>query len=76
MTEKLQKTDEIISLAPGPVAAAVLVTRTCVRPAAAGVAEFFFGRAFFTVAPAAGAVPVLFSTCTDMQGEIIVIDLL
>ena len=55
------------------MAAAVLVSRTGRRSAAAGVAEFFLGRAFFPVAPAARAVPVLFSTCTGMQGEIVVI---
>jgi hypothetical protein len=58
------------------VAAAVLVSRAGTRPATAGVAELLFGRAFFPVALAARAVPVLFSTCTGMQGEIIVIVLL
>jgi len=73
---RLQKKGEGSSLAPGPVAAAVLVSRTGRRSAAAGVAEFFLGRAFFPVAPAARAVPVLFSTCTGMQGEIVIVVLL
>lgn len=63
-------------MAPGPVAAAVLVTGTGIRSATAGVAELLVGRAFFPVALAARAVPVLFSTCTGMQGEVVIIVLL
>jgi len=55
------------------VAAAVLVSRTGARPAATGVAELLVGRAFFPVALAARAVPVLFSTCTGMQGEVVIV---
>ncbi len=54
------------------MAAAVLVCCSD-RSAAAGVAKLLFGRAFFPVAPAARAVPVLFSTCTGMQGEIVIV---
>jgi len=57
------------------VAAAVLVAALG-GAAAAGISELLFGRAFFPVTPAARAVPVLFSTCTGMQGEIIVVVLL
>lgn len=56
--------------------AAVLVTGTGARSAAAGITELLVGRAFFPVALAARAVPVLFSTCTGMQGEIVIIGLL
>ena len=57
------------------MAAAVLVAGMA-GAAAAGVAEFFLGRAFIAVAPAARAVPVLFSTCTGMQGEVVIVVLL
>ncbi|PKG32082.1 MAG: hypothetical protein CW742_10015 [Methanoregula sp.] len=66
---------EKISLAPGPVAAAVRVAGMD-GPATAGVPELLVGRAFFPVAPAARAVPVLFSTCTGMQGEIVIVVLI
>jgi hypothetical protein len=59
-------------LAPGPVAAAV----TCfcvgfVGCAATGIAKFLRGRAFLPVAGCSSPVPVLFATCTGMQGVVI-----
>lgn len=61
-------------MAPWPVAAAVacfLTGRT--GSAAAGVTEFFGGRAFVTVARAARAVLVLFSTCAGVEGVAVII---
>ena len=50
-----------LSVAPGPVTAAVLRFRAGFPgSAAAGIAEFQGRRAFFPVAAGAGAVPVLF----------------
>jgi hypothetical protein len=62
----------VFLLALRAVTATVVISfRSIAGPTTAGISILFLGRAFFTVARTARAVPVLLAACAGMQREII-----